>query len=114
MVTSPANRARTTAEIFAGVIGYPEKGIAQHMEIYTGGTDALLQIVRSLPENCVSAMIFGHNPAITDFSNFLTGGHLDNMVTCGVIRIDMDEESWGNIGKSSGKRVWYDYPKKTG
>jgi phosphohistidine phosphatase len=112
IVTSPANRAQTTAEIFAAILEYPEEKIVQNMAIYTGNTETLLQIMRSLPENCNSAMLFGHNPAMTEFSNFLTGEHLDNIVTCGVMCIDMGEKPWEDAGKGSGKRIWYDYPKK--
>lgn len=112
VVSSPANRAITTAGIVAGILGYPESEIVQKMEIYTGGRDALLQIVRSLPDRCDSAMLFGHNPVMTDFSNFLTGERLDNMVTCGVIRIDLSCGSWAEAGERSGMKIWYDYPKK--
>lgn len=112
IVSSPANRAITTAVIFAGILGYPVEKIMQNMEIYTGRNSALLQIVQTLPDNCSSAVLFGHNPVMTDFSNFMTGEHLDNMVTCGVVRIDMDNCSWKDACERSGKLVWYEYPKK--
>jgi len=112
IVSSPANRAITTAGIFAGILGYPVEKIMQNMEIYTGRNSALLQIVQTLPDNCSSAVLFGHNPVMTDFSNFMTGEHLDNMVTCGVVRIDMDNCSWKDACERSGKLVWYEYPKK--
>jgi len=112
IVSSPANRAITTAGIFAGILGYPEEKIMQNMEIYTGGSSALLQIVRALPDDCTSAALFGHNPVMTDFSNFMTDEHLDNMVTCGVVRIDMDNCSWKDAGERSGTLAWYEYPKK--
>jgi phosphohistidine phosphatase len=111
MVSSPAIRAITTAVIFAGILGYPEDAIVQNMDIYTGSTPDLLRIVRALPDSCQSAMLFGHNPVMTEFSNLLTGEHLENMVTCGVMRIDMGE-SWKETGERTGKWVWYDYPKK--
>ena len=112
IVTSPANRAQTTAEIFADILEYPGEKIVQNMAIYTANAETLLQIMRSLPENSNSAMLFGHNPAMTEFSNFLTGENLDNLVTCGVLCIEMNEISWGDACKGSGKRIWYDYPKK--
>lgn len=110
MVSSPAKRAITTALLFAETFGHPEEAIERKMEIYTGGAEALLEIVRSLPEDCRSAMLFGHNPSMTIFSNLLSGEQLADMATCGVICIDMGKPLWREIGERSGRRLWYDYP----
>jgi len=112
IVTSPANRAVTTAEIFCEILGYPKELIQQRIEIYEGGTGNLLNIVQQLPDSSKTVMLFGHNPTITEFSNLLSGNHIDSMVTCGVARIDMSVESWRDAACKTGKFVWYEFPKK--
>ena len=112
IISSPANRALTTAEIFCEALGYPTEKIEQRIEIYEGGINHMLQIVRQIPESASSAMLFGHNPTLTTFANFITGEHLENIVTCGIARIDMKSDSWQETMMDSGELVWYDYPKK--
>lgn len=112
VISSPANRALTTAEIFCDILGYPAENIDQRIEIYNGGINHMLQIVRQIPGSASSAMLFGHNPTLTSFANFLSGEHLDNIVTCGVVRIDMNSNSWQETMMGSGELVWYEYPKK--
>ncbi|PWW82535.1 phosphohistidine phosphatase [Prosthecochloris marina] len=112
IISSQANRALTTAETFCEVLGYPPEKIEQRIEIYEGGINQMLQIVREIPDSCSSAMLFGHNPTMTSFANFISGEHLENIVTCGVVRIDLKTDFWQQTLMDSGKLVWYEYPKK--
>ena len=112
VISSPATRALTTAELFSETLGYPEEKIQKRMEIYRGGVLDLLKIVQQIPDLYDSAMLFGHNPTLTEFSNLLTGSYTDNLVTCGVIKIELDIESWKSANPDSGKLIWYDFPKK--
>lgn len=113
LVSSPANRALTTAELFAEALAYPEKQIEKRMEIYEGRASQLLNVVQEIPESSKTAMLFGHNPTITEFANLLAGSHLESMETCGVVRIDMDITSWKEAAFDKGKMVWYEFPKKS-
>ncbi len=112
VIASPAIRALTTAEIFCNILGYPKEKIEKRIEIYEGGAGRLLNIVQQITDNCSTAMIFGHNPTMTAFSNLLSGGGIDSLVTCAVVRIDLDIKSWSNAEAETGKLVWYDFPKQ--
>lgn len=112
ILSSPANRALTTAEIFCETLEYPQEKIEQRIEIYEGGLNHMLQLVRRIPDNCSTTMLFGHNPTLTSFANFISGQHLENIVTCGVVRLDMNTDSWEETMMNSGELVWYEYPKK--
>lgn len=112
VIASPAIRALTTAEIFCYILGYPKEQIEKRIEIYEGGAGRLLKIVQQIPDNCTTAMLFGHNPTMTAFSNLLSGGGIDALATCGVARIDLDIKSWSDAEAETGKLVWYDFPKK--
>ncbi|MEI6651503.1 MAG: histidine phosphatase family protein [Chlorobiaceae bacterium] len=112
VIASPAIRALTTAEIFCDILGYPKEQIEKRIEIYEGGAGRLLKIVQQIPDNCSTAMLFGHNPTMTAFSNLLSGGGIDSLATCGIARIDLDIKTWSDADADTGKLVWYDYPKK--
>jgi phosphohistidine phosphatase len=112
IIASPASRALTTAEIFCDILGYPKEQIEKRIEIYEGGAGRLLKIVQQLPDNCTTAMLFGHNPTMTAFSNLLSGGGINSLATCGIARIDLDIKSWSDADADTGKLVWYDFPKK--
>ena len=98
--------------MFCEIIGYPKEQILKRIEIYEGGTRQLMEIVHEIDDRFETIMIFGHNPTITQFSNLLAGNHIDNMVTCGVVRIDMEIKSWKDTASDTGQLVWYEFPKK--
>ena len=112
VISSPANRAITTAELICEILHFPVKEIKKRIEIYEGGSGHLLQIVQEIADSTQSAMVFGHNPTITEFSNLLTEKYIDSLVTCGVVRIDLKIASWRDAAPGKGKLVWYEYPKK--
>jgi phosphohistidine phosphatase len=112
VVSSPANRALTTAELFCDILDYPKEKIQKRIEIYEGGVLNLLKIVQQITENVSTAMLFGHNPTLTEFSRLLAGSYIESLATCGVVRIDMDIDSWKDANPDSGKLIWYDYPKQ--
>jgi phosphohistidine phosphatase len=72
-----------------------------------------LNIVQELKDNVDTAMIFSHNPGLTDFVNSLMDGELDidNVPTCGVVAFKFDVESWSDVQWGTGKILFFDYPK---
>jgi phosphohistidine phosphatase len=112
IISSPATRALTTAELFCDTLDYPAEKIKPRIEVYRGGVLDLLKIVQQIPDTCESAMLFGHNPTLTEFSNLLAGSYIENVATCGVVKIELDIESWKSANPDGGKLAWYDFPKK--
>jgi phosphohistidine phosphatase len=72
IITSPAQRARQTAEIVATCISYPGE-ISEAPEIYYEGEEALIGHIHQLPEEWDTVMIFGHNPTLEDGVRKLLG-----------------------------------------
>ena len=112
LISSPANRALSTAKSFGKAMGLVEADINVDLTIYGAGTQQLLKLVQDQDELYNSIMLFGHNPTFTSFVNLLTGSNIMNVVTCGVVRIDFEFSSWTDINFGSGKLVYYEYPKK--
>ena len=69
LISSPATRALTTAEIIAQEIEYPVEDIVVDERIYGADVDDWLEIVQDLDDGWDCVMCFGHNPGITDFFN---------------------------------------------
>lgn len=112
MVSSPAQRAHATAEIFAERLGYPRPDIAIEPRIYEAGVKDLLDVIRHLDDAHDVVILFGHNPAVTSLVNVLTGAGLDNVPTCGVAEIAFDVEYWREASADQATLVEFDYPKK--
>ncbi len=113
LLTSPAVRARKTAAIIASEIGFPAEQIVVDGQIYHGGTTGLLEVIHGLDDGADSAMIFGHNPALTDLVNHLANTSIENIPTCGVAEIRFHSQSWSDVVGGAGELADFDYPKRT-
>jgi len=112
VVSSPALRAISTAKAIAAQIGYPTKDIAVEECVYHGGIAGLLRAIHLLDNAASCAMLFGHNPELTDLVNQLGRCNIDNVPTCGVAEIKFTTTSWQEVGEVEGQLVDFDYPKK--
>jgi phosphohistidine phosphatase len=112
IITSPANRAITTAKIIAKEVGYPKKDVIADERIYMADTEDILAVLRQVNSSYKDVLIVGHNPTLTDLANDLSGEDIDNIPTCGVARIELDIKSWNDLAPQKGALVLFDYPKK--
>ncbi len=111
MISSPANRAITTAKIIAEEIGYDTGMIEQNPSVYEASTGELLDIIHNLDDSISSVMLVGHNPGFTGIANYLLSEYFDNVPTCGIVAISFNS-SWKDIKRNTGTLVFYEYPKK--
>jgi phosphohistidine phosphatase len=112
LVSSPARRARETAEAISAEIGFPDERIVYERNIYEAGIISLLQTIETFPEEVSSAFFVGHNPGMTDLAEYLSGEQIGNLPTCGIACIEMDINSWILVSGELGNLVFLDYPKK--
>lgn len=112
-VSSPAKRAKNTAEIFIREFRRKESEILFVPDLYHASVQTFKEVVSGLDDTCGSAAIFSHNPGITAFVNTLTTVRLDNMPTCGIFAVTGMADSWKEL-LTAGTTFWFfDYPKKT-
>lgn len=112
IISSPAVRAKTTAKLFAEAIGFSADEIASNPELYFAGTGMFLKAASLLDDECSSAMLVGHNPAITDFANLMANADIDNIPTAGLVELRIDLQSWSDIETGMAELIDFDYPKK--
>jgi phosphohistidine phosphatase len=112
ILSSPATRALTTAQIFAKELGISEKDIIANKSIYEAGRKELLKILQETDDSINNLMLFGHNPGLTYLSNYLCDFETDNLPTCGVISMQLDFDSWKYLGNKSCTFKFLEFPKK--
>ena len=115
IVVSPAVRTKTTARRMAEILGFPKDDIISNPELYFAGTGMFLKATRMMDETAGSAMLVGHNPAITDFVNAMIGdgsAEIDNIPTCGLVELELPVEQWSDVELGSARLVSFDFPKK--
>ena len=111
MISSPANRAIETAEIFAKELGYPVKDIVLEKDIYSSGYHTLLRIVKNVDNKYGSVMLFGHDPSFSDFAGYLIKDFNEYMPKAGMLYINFYRNDWKRIYKGKGILKSYYYPK---
>ena len=112
IVSSPANRAATTARMLAAKINYPLENIQYSEILYEFSEGALIQILKRIDDCVAKAMIVGHNPGLNNMANYLGNRQISNIPTAGVYCLDLNIASWTKIGQNCGKSIFFEFPKK--
>lgn len=108
IVTSPAMRTKTTAEIFADAFNLPDP--TTEKSIYEAGQQTLLKVINRLPDQYDLVAIVGHNPGVANILYYLTGESREvHTSTTALIEFDLDK--WSEISGDTGKLTYYSSPK---
>ena len=111
ILSSPAKRAKSTAELFAKEYDIAKKKIILIPELYMASSDAFIRTIRNAPEKADSIALFSHNEGITQFANALSEARIDHMPTCSVFAVKVDIDSWNNFEPGKTEFYFFDYPK---
>jgi len=112
VISSPANRAATTARIIADTIGYPLEKIQYSETIYGSSEYELIHAIQQVDNAINQAMLVSHNPAITGLANTIGDTNISNIPTCGVCCVNLNISSWAKFGDQRGKLQFFEFPKK--
>lgn len=111
IVCSPADRAKTTANLIAEQIQYNTSRIHYNDEIYEASVRTLLQVINNFKDSWEQVLLVGHNPSVSYLSEYLTQQEIGNITTCGVVEITFDVESWSEVSEGIGELASYQYPE---
>ncbi len=100
--TSSAIRTYQTAKVMAEQMRYDTESIESVEKLYNGGPQAYLAAVNTTPESVETLLICGHNPDISYFAEYLTGGDVGSMEKCGLITIEFAGVQWAEVSKKMG------------
>lgn len=112
LVASPAKRALTTAIFFAEAFHMEADGVQREPAIYEAFPQEILRIISDLPDSSHTVMLFGHNPTFTEVANRFTEDFIDNVPTCGVVKIASSAESWRALYEGNSKVTACYFPKE--
>jgi phosphohistidine phosphatase len=111
ILTSPARRAKATAEFFAKEYDIPKKKMIVVPELYMADTAAFIKTIKEAPSKADSIAIFSHNNGITEFANSLCVTRIDHMPTCSVFAVKVDIDDWADFQPGNTEFYFFDYPK---
>ena len=110
LLSSPANRAYSTARLFADELGIAENDIALDKSLYESFTHEILSAVGTLPEHHDCAAIFSHNPGLTSAVSQYAEQYVSNVPTCGIGVVELDG-TWQQMSKPQGTLAHLLFPK---
>lgn len=112
IISSPAERAWSTAKIVAREIDFPIEFMQRENDLYLASLDRLLDVVAAQDKGFMNMMLFGHNPGLTDFANYLCPGLTSNVPTAGVVSVEFESDDWLLYERPDVRLMRYDFPKK--
>ena len=101
ILSSPANRALSTAKLFAQELGLKESEIATDETLYESFTAQLMEAIKTLPDAHDTAAIFSHNPAISSAIAQFAEDYIGNVPTCGIGVISFEGQHWAELQPSN-------------
>src|SRR5665647_1784759 len=110
--SSPAKRAKKTAELFMHEYDVKEKKLLFVPSLYEASSNDFYNAVFDLKDKFDTVAIFGHNPGITDFLNSLSCTTIDNMPTCSVYALKIKTKNWVDFKKADKDFLFFYYPKR--
>lgn len=110
IVSSPANRAHTTAKAYADAYGIDHRNILLEERIYEAPVSRLVEVINDFDDAWQHVLMFGHNPGFSYLVQYL-GGQLIQLPTNGVVKLEMELDSWQHAGTNCGVIAYHDYPK---
>jgi phosphohistidine phosphatase len=112
IISSPANRAWQTSEVFAKTFNLSDNLIHQKDDLYEGLTTVeLIEFLHSFPVETDCVFLFGHNPSFEYYARGLCSAFDREMPTAAAVVIDFDTSEWNNISSRSGKLFLFVNPK---
>lgn len=113
MLSSDAERAKSTALITAESLHFPKDKIQFTEKLYHASANNIINEIKKTKKETNTLFIFGHNPGFNELIEKL-GGEIDNLPTAGQFGFEFDIEDWEEISPRRAKVWFFDYPKKIG
>jgi phosphohistidine phosphatase len=105
-VSSSAARAFQTAKFLLEQFNIEEDSIQIDENLYGGGPRAYLSCINRTSESLEAMAIFGHNPDISFFAEYLTSDDIQgSMRKATIIELNFEELTWKEVSSKSGSMV---------
>ena len=112
IVTSGAKRARKTAEFFKKEFDLSDDQFMVTDDLYEASADEVYEVLRAVPDSARFVYVFGHNPTFTWVANSISGVHIDNVPTCGIVHAQVMIDRWNKFKPEHAGFIGFHYPKQ--
>lgn len=112
VVSSPARRARETAEAVVAALRLTPSTLIWEPRLYAAGRLPLLAVIREQPDSAGHVLLVAHNPGLTDLANALCNDNLENLPTAAVYSLDLPLDHWTETRFGIGVRRAFVTPKQ--
>ena len=107
IIASPAVRTTQTARIYADALGYTHKAILFEKKLFSGKTpENFLTMLKEVQDDKETVIVFGHNPTIYYYLNYLLDDFTSDVPTCSTVAIDFDVISWSELKRNQGRMAF--------
>lgn len=111
ILSSPAKRAITTADIIAETLHIPTKKISTNPRIYEAGVETLLEIIGEIDPHHKSVLFIGHDPGLSWLAAYLGNEEHISLPTCGVYALEFKTTTWKSLTEAESKKLFFEFPK---
>ncbi|MEE9342223.1 MAG: histidine phosphatase family protein [Gammaproteobacteria bacterium] len=101
ILSSPANRARQTAEIIAGQLNHASQNIRYPKIIYDASLNQLIKLINGLDNQLQSVLLVGHNPGLSNLCRYILG-QSHSLATAEVASIYFELDDWLAVCENTG------------
>ena len=112
IISSPANRAFSTAKTMAVALGSDKSKIGSDKRIYEANIQTLMYLIQELDDDLASVMLVGHNPGFSHLVNTLSRQKVAPLPTCSLIQLKLDINHWSELEAECAELISADVPKR--
>lgn len=114
IVSSPAERAKQTANLVTEAMKVDERIIRWDQDLYFESASKYIEAIQNAPESSEKVMIVGHNPLMEATATALSGGNETTafrMPTAALLCLESYAMHWSDIHEGTCKVKWMVIPK---
>lgn len=109
IISSDAVRALSTALYFKEEFEISDEHFESEPSLYDFRGANVMRFIKSLDDSLDRVMVVGHNHAFTSIANMLGDKYIENVPTCGFVKLEFDEKHWKDI--STGRTALTIFPR---
>ena len=112
-ISSDATRALSTAMIFGRNLGFSTSDLIILPQVYESTAKTLKEVISQIDNKFESAILFCHNPGITNLTNELTDDlFFEDLPTCALVALEFDVKNWKEFASKKGKLMYHQFPRE--
>ena len=112
ILASPARRATHTAQLIAEAVGYAAERISFEPTLYLSTPTEMLGVIQGVDDRLAHMTWLYQRRADQHLCDVLAGAKIDNVPTCGIVRMSLAIDSWRSASRGCGTLLDFDYPKR--